>query len=102
MIYLSESALKYAVNICEELSNYKVGIVLASKKIGYTAMQVIRDAITDTEATVYYIDNNKHRIDFSNGSTIQFISASGKTRGYVPHLLIIEHNIDRDSLNRIF
>ena len=32
MIYLSESALKYAVNICEELSNYKVGIVLSSKK----------------------------------------------------------------------
>ena len=41
-----------------------------------------------------YIDNNKHRIDFSNGSTIQFISASGKTRGYVPHLLIVEYNID--------
>ena len=33
MIYLSESALKYAVNICEELSNYKVGIVLSSNKI---------------------------------------------------------------------
>lgn len=102
MIYLSESALKYAVNICEELSNYKVGIVLSSKKNGYTAMQVIQDAITDTETTVYYIDNNNHRIDFINGSTIQFMTTSGRIRGYVPRLLIVEHNIDRDSLNRIF
>ena len=101
MIYLSESALKYAVNICEELSNYKVGIVLSSKKNEYTAMQIIRDAITDTEATIYYIINNEHRIDFSNGSTIQFMTASGRIRDYVPHLLIVEHNIDRDSLNRI-
>ena len=64
-------------------------------------MQVIRDAITDTEATNYYINNNEHRIDFSNGSTIQFMSASSRIKGYVPHLLIVEHNIDRDSLNRI-
>lgn len=39
MIYLSESALKYAVNICEELPDYKVGIALSSKN-GYDIMQV--------------------------------------------------------------
>ena len=64
-------------------------------------MQIIQDAITDTEVTIYYINNNEHRIDFSNGSTIQFMTTSGRIRGYVPCLLIVEHNIDRDSLNRI-
>lgn len=99
MIYLSESALKYAVNICEELPNYKVGIALSSKN-EYDIMQVIIDAITDVEATVYFIDNDKHRIEFSNGSTIQFIpTCDNSIRGYAMHLLIVEHNIDREFVN---
>ena len=98
MIYLSESALKYAVNICEELPGYKVGIALSSKN-GYDIMQVIVDAITDAKATIYFIDNNKHRIEFSNGSTIQFIPTCNNNilvKGYVMHLLVVEHNIDKE------
>lgn len=101
MIYLSESALKYAVNICEELPGYKVGIALSSKN-GYDIMQVIVDAITDAKATIYFIDNNKHRIEFSNGSTIQFIpTCNNSIRGYVMHLLIVEYNLDKEFVNRV-
>lgn len=100
MIYLSESAVKYAVNICEELPGYKVGIALSSKN-GYDIMQVIMDAITDDEATIYFINNNSHRIEFSNGSTIQFISLPDGIRGYVPHLVIVENNIDREFVNSV-
>lgn len=58
MIYLSESALKYAVNICEELPNYKVGIALSRaslflKKDGYNIMRIMQDTITDIEARFY-------------------------------------------------
>ena len=98
MIYLSESALKYAVNICEELPGYKVGIALSSKN-GYDIMQVIVDAITDAKATIYFIDNNKHRIEFSNGSTIRFIPTSDSSRGYAFSLLIVEYNIDKEFVN---
>lgn len=99
MIYLSESAIKYAVNICEELPGYKVGIALLSKN-EYDIIQVIVDAITDDEATIYFIDNDKHRIEFSNGSIIQFMPACDNgIRGYAMHLLIVDHNIDREFIN---
>lgn len=106
MIYLSESALKYAVNICEELPNYKVGIALSRaslflKKDGYNIMNIIQDTITDIEAR-FYINingNTLNEIEFSNGSSIRFIPISESSRGYAFSLLIVEYNIDKEFVN---
>lgn len=104
MIYLSESALKYAVNICEELPNYRVGIALSRASLflgkdGYNIMRIIQDTITDIEARFYINGNTLNKIEFSNGSSIQFIPISESSRGYAFSLLIVEYGIDKEFVN---
>lgn len=41
MIYLLKSALKYAVNICEELPNYRVSIALSKTSLFLKKMGII-------------------------------------------------------------
>lgn len=98
MIYLSESALKYAANICEELPGYKVGIATSALPL-LVALKFFYTAIAKDRDTIEVIENKKRdcaTIEFSNGSTIQFISASEKSRGYAFNLLIVEYGIDKE------
>lgn len=101
MIYLSESAIKYAVNICEELPGYKVGIALLSNKYDDNIEYVMRDTITDIDARFCINGNGLKRIEFNNGSIIQFIPTSDSVRGYAFNLLIVEYNLDKEFVNRV-
>lgn len=111
MIYLSESALKYAANICEEFPGYKVGIALLQVSLslrnnGCNIMRIIQDAITDIAITdietIVCINGNRiNRIKFSNGSTIRFIPTSDSSRGYAFNLLIVEYGIDEEFVNYV-
>lgn len=101
MIYLSESALKYAVNICEELPGYKVGIATSALPL-LVALKFFYTAIAKDRDTIEVIENEKRdcaTIEFSNGSSIRFIPISESSRGYAFSLLIVEYGIDKEFVN---
>ncbi len=98
MIYLSLSALKYAANICEELPKYKIGIALQDISDSKSIIDILKVNIKDVGVKIS-ISKYNPRIEFSNGSSITFISASDNLRGFALNLLIVEYSIDREIIN---
>lgn len=103
MIYLSNAALKYAVNICEELPGYKVCISISKTSDLVSAYHFLVANININNIN-YKFSMNKSafnvnvpfsKIEFNNSSLIAFIPANEFSKGYACNLLIADHNIDR-------
>lgn len=95
---MSLSALKYAANICEELPKYKIGIALLDILDSKSIIDILKVNIKDIGVKISMSKYNP-RIEFSNGSSIKFISASDNSRGFASNLLIVEYGIDREIIN---
>lgn len=98
MIYLFLSALKYAANICEELPKYKIGIALRDISDSKSIIDILKINIKDIGVKII-ISKCNPRIEFSNGSSIKFISASDNSRSFALNLLIVEYGIDREIID---
>lgn len=98
MLYLSLSALKYAANICEEFPKYKIGIALRDISDSKSIIDILKVNIEDIGVKISMSKYNP-RIEFSNGSSIKFISASDNLKGFALNLLIVEYGIDREIIN---
>lgn len=102
MIVMSNSALKYAIDVCRERDNYKIGVV------PYSTAQA--EAIIETLKISYQNDNdlrlvNKVSFDgfqmqFNNGSLIRIIPSSYTARGNRFHLIIADNLVDRNFLSK--
>lgn len=92
------SALKYAANICEELPKYKIGVALLDMSDSKSIIDILKENIKDTGVKIV-ISKYNSIIEFSNGSSIKFISASDNARGFALNLLIVEYGIDREIIN---
>lgn len=98
MLYLSLSALKYVANICEEFPKYKIGIALRDISDLKSIIDILKVNIKDVGVKII-ISKYNQRIEFSNGSSIKFISASDNLKGSALNLLIVEYGIDREIIN---
>ena len=97
MIYLTESALKYAVNICEELPGYKVGICPCYRAEIEGLMKKVQEYANDVQSVVF--TSGAGRICFNNGSAIEFIPPiESDVRGRAFCLVIADKDIDYDFL----
>lgn len=92
MIALSNSSLKYAVDVCKECSDYIVGIV----PYDVSEMKYIIEKLTDLtmncdECLKPVIKNNGYNyyIEFKNGSILKVIRASNSAGGHRFHLVIL-------------
>lgn len=101
MLYLSLSALKYAIDICEEFPGYKIGIALSDISDSKSIIDILSANIKHTGARVI-VSRNDSRIEFRNGSYIRIMSGSDNQRGYRCNLFIVDHNIDREIINCVF
>ena len=92
-IYTSNSALRYAIDICKEKERYRVGIATLTEE---TKEQLLTFLRYDND--IEKITNSKYecRVYFKNGSLIRFMDTSGNTRGRRYHLLIVDKNISED------
>lgn len=97
MIYLSESALKYAANICEELPRYKVGICPCRRAEIEGLMKRVQEYANDVQSVVF--TSGVGRICFNNSSVIEFIPPiESNVRGRVFCLVIVNKDIDHGFL----
>lgn len=99
MLYLSRSALFYAVSICEEKDNYRV-IVACGSEVGCEAvMEEFR--YFNLEKDTQHIDRivkgrNNSYVQFKNGSIIKVIVARESARGLRSHLIIVSPEVNKE------
>lgn len=96
MIYLTNSAVQYAVNICSELEGYKV--VIACDRANATKLFETLLSITNGN-DIYKVHDDG--LSFKNGSTIRFVPISESARGYKAHLLIVDAEIEDELLHQV-
>lgn len=104
MIYLSNAALRYAVDICLELPNYKVVICPEYQTDWDDIMGKITDYISLDNINVHKFVKNQsgdYYIEFTTGSIIRFVLASDSRRGYRANLVIVDSKIDEDIINAV-
>ena len=98
MIFLSNAALRYAVDICLEKDKYKVGIAIFDEDKRAAAHQFVYSMVSDSDY-VENIRNSKYNFEvhFKNGSAIKFVYPSDNARGHRFHLLIEDKDNPKDS-----
>ena len=97
MLFLSNAALRYAVDICLEKDKYKVGIAIKGEDKRSIMRQLILDMVVGSDF-VETIRNSKHNFEvcFKNGSRIKFICASDNALMNRLHLLIVDRDVSID------
>lgn len=104
MIYLSNAALRYAVNICLELPNYHVVICPEFRNEWVDIIDQLIDYIPSLGINVHRILKSKSGdccIEFTTGSIIRFVPAHDSSRRYRTNLVIVDSKIDEDIINTV-
>lgn len=96
MIYLTDSAVQYAANICSELAGYKVSIACSREKANKLIEKLLL-IIDSNNITKKYSDT----LYFKNGSLIRFVPFSESTIGVRAHLLIVDHKVKDEFLHQV-
>lgn len=104
MIFLSNAALRYAVEVCAETEQYKVIVTALADKRPEIQNKLINLVKQVCESEIYTIKNicNRTEIYYKNGSYIILAPANESMRGYRSHLLIADRDIDRETLEAVF
>ena len=104
MIYLSNAALRYVVNICLELPNYHVVICPEFRsEWGELIDQIINyiPSLTINFNRAKKTKSGNCFIEFTNGSIILFCPAKGSSRGMRANLTIASSKLDEDFINTV-
>ena len=104
MIYLSNAALRYAVNICLELPNYRVVICPEFRSEWGDLIDQIIDYVPSLAENINRAKKTKSGncfIEFTNGSIILFCPAKESSRGMRANLIIASSKLDEDFINAV-
>lgn len=104
MIYLSNAALRYAVNICLELPNYHVVICPEFRNEWVDLIDQIIDYIPSLTMNINHINKSKSNncsIEFTNGSIILFCPAYRSSKGRRANLVIASSKLDKDFIDAV-
>ena len=102
MIYLSNAALRYAVNICLELPNYRVVICPESRNEWADLIDQIIDYTPSLAININRAKKTKSGncfIEFSNESVILFCPTNESSRGLRANLIIVSSKLDEEFIN---
>ena len=104
MIYLSDSAIRYAVLLCMEKEHYRIHIATFSKigaLIWFSKLKELKeyDKYKVRRATLMCDGNGL--IEFTNGSTIRISEPNESCRGQRCHLLIVDDGIKKDVIGSV-
>lgn len=104
MIYLSNAALRYAVNICLESPNYHVVICPEFRSEWGDLIDQIIDYVPFLAENINRTKKTKSGncfIEFINGSVILFCPAKENSRGIRANLIIASSKLDKDFVNTV-
>lgn len=101
-LYSIEEALKEQIKYCHELSNYRCGFYinkLNNRKFIVDEMRKLLEQDCEVEKIINNSFNTE--IHFKNGSSLRVIRACDNARGHKNHGVIIDHEIDMQTINNI-
>lgn len=100
MIWLSDSALRYAADICYEKPNYTVIVFVTNRTATDDIERKLKTFIKNKHATVQAGTLRWHA-DYENGSTIKIMKADDGARGNRCNLAIVSENISQTEIDNI-
>lgn len=92
MIYLSEEAIDYAIQMCVNHAGYKVIVVCSSRSRSYVKVELLSRVNVSKDINIQQSCGNLS-VRWTHGSSILLFSGEGNIRGSRAHLLIIDKNI---------
>ena len=102
MLFLSNAAIRYAVDVCQEREKHKIGIAIHGEDKRNNMRELILSMISNLDC-IERIRNTKvnFEIYFKNGSMIKFVYPSDNARGNRWHLLIADKEIPMDIIQNV-
>lgn len=97
---MSNSALKYAVDVCAEISDFQVIIYVQSMSTSDEIKRKLKTYIKNRNAIVYD-SQQRWRADYGNTSGIEIVAANDNARGHRCNIAIVEGRIDRNTIETI-
>lgn len=103
MIYLSNSAIQYAVNLCVEFDGFKAIIVSPDSDARNRVAHYLRNIILqeDDGDPQLKLADNTYLLRFPNHSTIKVVGASADTYASRAHLVVVDINTDREIVHGV-
>ena len=103
MIYLSNSAIQYAVNLCVEFEGFKAIIVSPDSNTRNRVAHYLRSIILqeDEGDPQLKLADNTYLIMFPNNSTIKVVGASADTHAIRAHLVVVDINTDKEIVDKV-
>lgn len=100
MIFLSKAAIRYAINVCQEFDNRKIGIAIQKASKRNEIRELMLDSLLNHEFVERIVNSEYNfEIRFDNGSVIRFVYPSDNARGNRVHLMIIDKDIPIDIIS---
>lgn len=100
-IPISKPALRYAVEMCEMIPNYKVVVAVSDRSQASSAMDGLTDYVDCCQLVILRASSERF-ISFKNGSRINVVEATGSALGCRWNALIYSEDIDDKTISTIF
>lgn len=100
MIFLSDSSVRYAVDICRKKEGYNI-VIAATKESRDIAIEKLLLLTMDADDVRIINSYNNFKIMFDNGSLILLISAEDSSRGHRAHLLVVDELASEEYVHTI-
>lgn len=102
MIYLSNSAIQYAVNLCREFEGFRAIIVSNDSDVRKTAIDKLKQLVLpDYDSPQNRFLDNTYVVQFPNYSTLKVIGMAKNAIGSRAHLVVADINIDRRTVDEV-
>ena len=100
MIYLSNSAIQYAVNLCREFDGFKAVIFSGDSDVRKTVIDKIKQLVLpDYDGPQNRLTDNTCLVQFPNHSSLRVVGMSENTHGCRAHLLVVDINTDKQTVD---
>lgn len=102
MIYLSNSAIQYAVNLCREFEGFRAIIVSNDSDTRKTVIDKLKQLVLpDYDGPQNRFLDNICVVQFPNYSTLKVIGMAENAIGSRAHLVVTDINIDRRTVDEV-
>lgn len=102
MIYLSNSAIQYAVNLCQEFEGFRAIIVSNDSDVRKTVIDKLKQLVLpDYDGPQNRFVDNTCVVQFPNYSTLKVIGMAENAIGSRAHLVVVDINIDRRTVDEV-
>lgn len=102
MIYLSNSAIQYAVNLCQEFEGFRAIIASNDSDVRKTVIDKLKQLVLpDYDGPQNRFLDNTCVVQFQNHSTLKVIGMAENAIGSRAHLVVTDINIDRRTVDEV-